>query len=123
MLDMQKTYNRVIWILDKILQKFRFGDTWSEWIQMCVTTTSFLVLISGEPISFFKAKHGLIQGYPISPFLFIIMAKDLGKIAKKYRKLGQIEGVKPTRKFSLVLHHQFVDDTILISKISIWEAQ
>lgn len=56
---MQKAYDKVWWtFLDKVLEKFEFSETWQKWIQICISSASF-VLVNGELTDFFEASRGL----------------------------------------------------------------
>ena len=55
-LDMAKAYDRVRWeFLQKVLLAFGFVEEWVNWIMICVTSSSFLIIINGEPSDFFSA--------------------------------------------------------------------
>jgi hypothetical protein len=55
-LDMAKAYDRIKWsFLRKNLIAFGFAEEWVQWVMSYVTSTSFSVLISGEPSSLFSA--------------------------------------------------------------------
>ena len=55
-LDMAKAYDRVRWeFLQKILLKFGFAVEWVEWVLCYVTSSSFSILINGEPSELFRA--------------------------------------------------------------------
>jgi hypothetical protein len=43
----------------------------------CVSSTHLSVLINGSPLGFFKASRGLRQGYPLFPFLFLLVVESL----------------------------------------------
>lgn len=59
-LDMAKAYDRVRWeFLHKILLAFGFDEEWVSWVLSCVTSSSFSVLINGEPSDLFGASRGL----------------------------------------------------------------
>lgn len=92
-LDMAKAYDKVRWsFLPKILKAFGFADEWIQWVMSCVTTTSFSVLINGDHTELFGASRGLRQGDPLSPYLFILLAKGLGRLIKHNVGLGIIQG-------------------------------
>ena len=40
-----------------------------DWIQWCISTALFSVMINGSPAGFFKSSRGLQQGDPLSPYL------------------------------------------------------
>ena len=43
-----------------------------KWMEVCIKTFRFSVLVNGEPIGFFASERGLRQGDPHSHFLFIL---------------------------------------------------
>lgn len=84
--------------------------------------TYVLFFINGEVVGYFKYHRGLRQGDPISPFLFIILAEDLGRMIKQARLNQLLQGAIPTPNCDLTTHHQFMDDIIFITKVEIEEA-
>lgn len=78
--------------VDLTLQKFGFGSKWRSWINWCVTTPRFAVLLKGEATELFKSQKGIRQGDPISPFLFILVAEVLYLMLKKAADDGLSSG-------------------------------
>lgn len=73
-LDLEKAFDHVNWnFLLYFLQRMGFGDKWRKWIEMCISTASFSILINRCPHRFFRSSKGLKQGDPLSPLLFIIV--------------------------------------------------
>ncbi|GJV55439.1 putative RNA-directed DNA polymerase, eukaryota, reverse transcriptase zinc-binding domain protein [Tanacetum coccineum] len=63
--------------LDFILASLGFGSKWRSWIRACLHSSRASILINGSPTSEFSIKHGLRQGDPLSPFLFILIMEGL----------------------------------------------
>jgi hypothetical protein len=92
-----------------------------DWIMGCVTSGSFAVLINGSESKFFKPTRGLRQGCYLSPLLFLIIAEGLSRAILEAKRVRAITGVNMGRALSLS-HLLFVDDALLFSNVTIWEA-
>lgn len=72
-LDLAKAYNRVDWsYLKLILIQVGLTPDMVEWMLSAVTTSRFVVLINGVPTEYFHSFRGLREGFPLSPYLFIL---------------------------------------------------
>jgi hypothetical protein len=59
-IDMEKAFNRMEWnFLLSISQKLGFQDKWINWIRLCISTTSFSVLLNDSPFGHFRPSRGL----------------------------------------------------------------
>ena len=77
-LDMEQGYDQMSWyFLHRMLHEFGFQDRWIDWIMDCMEIPSLAILIHSVPMNFFHSTDRLCQGYPLSPYLFILYADTL----------------------------------------------
>jgi hypothetical protein len=82
-LDMEKAYDHVSWdFLLYLLRRCGFGQKWCSWIEFCISSASFSVLVNGSPAGFFNSSRGIRQGDPLSPFLFVIVMEAFSRMVK-----------------------------------------
>lgn len=88
-----------------------------------VSGAFFSILLNGGPLQPFSLSRGIIQGDPLSPFLFIIMVERLGRSLTKAKQQNQLKGIKPVHQVPTITHQQFVDDTMLMGAPTVQEAR
>ena len=57
-----------------VLEKFGFPNVFIKQVQACITSPWIAPLINGRPSEFFKVSRGVRQGFPLSPFLYILVS-------------------------------------------------
>lgn len=113
-IDMEKAYDRVCWdFVLYMMEWMGFGNRWRKWMKICMSTTSFAVMINGEPSSFFKASRGFRQGDHLSPLLFLMVMEAFSRLMESLSVgLGE-SAVK-------VFHLFFVDDTLIFCELDLY---
>ena len=113
----EKAYDHVEWeFLDFVLKKKGFGSTWRKWIQGCLSSVEYSVIINGRPRGRFKGTWGLRQGDPLSPFLFTLVADGLVRLIDKLVNQNLVECFEVGRDKIKVSHLQFAYDTLFFIK-------
>ena len=71
-LGLEKAFNRVNWqFLQGLLQRMGFGEKWRGWVQECVPSACFSIMVNGSPKGLFEAQGGIRQGDPLSLLFFL----------------------------------------------------
>ena len=109
--------------MEKMLGTYDFSPKWVEWVMGLVSSPFFNILLNGSLTSSFQSSRGIRQGYPLSPFIFILMAEDPDRLIVAQVECGAIHGVKAHEGVPPQTHQQFVEDTMLMGHPSVQEAQ
>jgi hypothetical protein len=121
-MDMEKAFDRMEWtFILSIMEKLGFNPTWLAWIRLCISSTSFSILLNGSPFGIFSPKRGLRQGDPLSPFLFILGVEVFSRLLFKEERNGSIKGFRIARNVSAIHHLLFADDLIIFGRASVAE--
>lgn len=62
-----------------------FSETWRQWISTYLASSRVPVQVNGISTDKFSIPQGLRQGYPSSPFQFLIVAEELNVTKKNCR--------------------------------------
>jgi hypothetical protein len=90
--------------------------------KILISMTFFSILVNGFPSPTFSPSRGIRQGDPLSPFLFILMAKGLGRDIKAEVVQGNWKGLSLHGEETPAMHQQFLDDTMLMATPTLKEA-
>ena len=113
-LDISKAYDRVEWsFLKQIMLKLGLPELWVDLAMETVQTASYSVLINGTPKGHIVPTHGIKQGDPLSPYLFLLGATDLSSLLRKATKTSRLHGITLCRGRVQISHLLFVDDILL----------
>jgi hypothetical protein len=122
-IDMEKAFDRMEWaFLLAILSKLGFHPTWINWVRLCISSSSFSILLNGSPFGHFKPGRGLKQGDPLSPFLFILGSEVISQLFLRQESRGLLSGLKIAKNCTPISHLLFADDLIIFAKATSAEA-
>lgn len=98
--------------LSEVLLRFGFALRWVLIIRPCITNCRFSIIFQGYVKGFLASSHGLRQGGPLSPSLFVL-AEDVLSRALNARILPHNRFTTTVAKCST--HLLFADDIIIFS--------
>jgi hypothetical protein len=122
-MDMEKAFDKMEWdFILAIMEKLGFHPTWISWIRLCISSSSFSIILNGSPFGNFSPERGLRQGDPLSPFLFILGSEVLSRLLFREESLGNLRGLKISRNSTAIHHLLFADDLLIFGKATQKEA-
>lgn len=101
-----------------VLHKFGFSKGIIDIIKACTIGPWIAPLINGRPSDFFQISRGLKQGFPLSPFLYIIMVDSFRRNLEKCRQDHLLTSLTISLEVKGINHSLFLDDTLVMGGAS-----
>lgn len=113
-LDFEKAYDRVQWpYMKRVLRKQGFGAKWMNLIETIYSGQETAVSINGMVGKRFEVSRGVLQGDPISPFLFVLQMVPLSNMLESLR---QTHGIETPDGSILQTGSFYADDSTIIAR-------
>ena len=123
-LDISKAFNRVEWgFLRNIMIKLGFDVRWIQLAMENVCTTSYSMLINGEPKGQINPSLGIKQGDPLSLYLFLLYAKGLSSMIRHAIATKNLHGILSSNNGVCISHLLFANDSFIICQATVEECQ
>jgi len=104
--DFEKAYDSVDFIyLDEVMKKMNFPVLRRKWMSECVGTGTASVLVNDSPTNEFPLEHGLRQGDPLSPFLFLLAVEGFHVLMQSLVEADLFNRYRVGRDNALALTH------------------
>ena len=87
----------------------------------CITAMSYSILMNGEPKGVIVPSHGLRQGDPLSPYLFLFCVEGLNALLRTAADEGVINGFSFCRNGPKLTHLFFADDCLVFCRSTLEE--
>ena len=114
-IDLSKAFNKVSWFFLRIIRiQLGLCVSFTSWVMSCISIVSYHVLLNKLATHFFTLGRELRQGFPLSPFLFLLVVQGLGRLIKKARHEGYFKGIKFYNTYFLT-HLPFLDDILVFN--------
>ncbi|KAL9816934.1 putative RNA-directed DNA polymerase [Arabidopsis thaliana] len=111
--DLRKAFDTVSWdFILSTLRAINCPDIFIGWIYQCLTTASFSISVNGHTGGFFRSSHGLRQGDPMSPYLFVLVMEVFSGLLRSRYTSGYI-AYHPRTSQVEISHLMFADDVMV----------
>ena len=123
-LDMRKAFDRVEWSCsEKIMTKMGFHPRWISMVMSCVTSVTCSIHINGVPQGRITPSRGLLQGYPLSPYFFLLCTESLIALLNRAFEAGTLQGLQVCKKSPHITHLFFADGNLLLCNATIVDCE
>lgn len=117
--DFNKAFDSVSWeYLDHVQMQPGFSERWRGWIQICLKSPTFSVLVNGSPTKEFGMGRGIRQGDPLSPFIFLILIEGLNIVMKEACTKGIFKGMRIPNSDLCISHLLYADNALIVGEWS-----
>ncbi|VFQ99544.1 unnamed protein product [Cuscuta campestris] len=97
------------------MEATKFPSQYVKWVQFCISSTTYTLMINGESFGYFKGGKGIRQGDPLSPLLFTQVMEYLTRTLTYYAGISKFK-YHPMCKGLNIISLAFAGDLIVACK-------
>ncbi|GKU95851.1 hypothetical protein SLEP1_g9158 [Rubroshorea leprosula] len=118
-IDLHKAFDSISWdFLLEVLVDFNIPAPLIRLIMFSISSLKLSVLWNGNELPYFQPQHGLRQGDPLSPYLFIMAMEKLSHMILSQVQTGSWKPFKVSRGGLALSHLFFANDLMLFCQAS-----
>ena len=111
--DMRKAFDSIRWdFIIACLRALNFPRLHICWIEQCISTASFSIVVNGQSGGYFRSTQGLRQGDPMSPYFFVLAMEVFSGLLQSRYSSGYISYHPRTSELE-ISHLMFADDVMI----------
>lgn len=92
------------------MMKFGFNQVWNERVMSFICSVAYKFLHNGDQFGHVVPHRGVLQGDPISPYIYILCVERLSVIIRRNEVAGLLHGCKVAKDAPMISHLLFADD-------------
>jgi hypothetical protein len=113
-LDMAKAFDRIEWsFVLAALRRKGFHRNFIKLVHAYISTTSFSVNVNGVSFGYFQPCRRIIQGCPLSPYLFVLAVNELSLKLQEAMDNATLIGVSLGPGYPPIHSILFADDILI----------
>lgn len=105
-----------------MLRRYGCSEIWINRVMGIIRSVSYTFLHNGVEFGRVEPKRGLRQGYPISPYIYILCAEGSSAIVRRNEEAGLLHGCIIAKGAPMISHLLFADDCYLFFRANEIEA-
>lgn len=93
-LDFSKAYDKVSWrFLFNTMQKMSISEKFISWVKLLFENALATINLNVSLGENFKIERGVMQGFPLAPYIFLIVGEALTHTMKRAVSTRRLKGI------------------------------
>lgn len=119
-IDLEMAYDRIRWgFIKDTLHDIRCPHNFINLVWWCISSSRMHLLWNGDALEEFKPQRGIHQGFPLSPYLFVLCFERLFHFIHIATDQKFWKPIKISKRGPRLSHLAFADDLVLFVEASL----